>query len=35
MVFAIKEHIQHKETHDIAKYIIILLLAAFVAVGRF
>lgn len=35
MVLAIAEHIQHKEMHDIPKNIIILLLAAFVAVGRF
>jgi hypothetical protein len=35
MIFAIEEHIHHKEAHDIAKNVIILLLAAFVAVGRF
>ena len=35
MLLAIAEHIQHKEGHDIPKNIIILLLAAFVAVGRF
>jgi uncharacterized membrane protein YhaH (DUF805 family) len=35
IVLAIAEHIQHKETHDIRKNVIILLLALFVAVGRF
>ena len=35
MILAIAEHIQHKETHDIPKNVIIMLLAAFVAVGRF
>src|SRR6476619_583342 len=34
MILAIAEHIQHKETHDILKNVIILLLGAFVAVGR-
>jgi DoxX-like family len=35
MILAIAEHIRHNETHDIPKNIIILLLAAFVAAGRF
>jgi hypothetical protein len=35
MILAIAEHIQHKETNDIPKNIIILLLAVFVAVWRF
>jgi hypothetical protein len=35
MILAIVEHIQHKETHDIPKNIIIMLLAVFVAAGRF
>ena len=35
MVLAIADHIQHKEMHDIPKNVIIILLAAFVAVGRF
>ena len=34
MILAIAEHIRHKETRDIPKNVIILLLAAFVAVGR-
>ena len=35
MVLAIREHIRHKETKEIGKNVIILLLAAFVAIGRF
>lgn len=35
MVLAIAEHVKNKETHEIGKNVIILLLAAFVAVGRF
>jgi uncharacterized membrane protein YphA (DoxX/SURF4 family) len=35
MVLAIAEHVRHKETSDIGKNVIILLLAAFVAVERF
>ena len=35
MIFAITEHIRYKETHDVPKNVIILLLAAFIAVGRF
>jgi hypothetical protein len=35
MVLAIAEHVKHKETHEIGKNVIIILLAAFVAVGRF
>ena len=34
MVLAIAEHVKHKETHEIGKNVIIILLAAFVAVGR-
>ena len=34
MIFAIADHIRHKETHDVPKNVIILLLAAFIAVGR-
>ena len=34
MVLAAAEHVKHKETREIGKNIIILLLAAFVAVGR-
>jgi uncharacterized membrane protein YhaH (DUF805 family) len=34
MIFAITDHIRHKETHDVPKNVIILLLAAFIAVGR-
>lgn len=35
MVLAIADHIKHKETHEIGKNVVIILLAAFVAVGRF
>ncbi len=35
MVFAIAEHIRHKEARDIPKNVIIMLLALFVATGRF
>jgi uncharacterized membrane protein YphA (DoxX/SURF4 family) len=35
MILAIEEHVKYKETHEIWKNIIIILLAAFVAVGRF
>jgi hypothetical protein len=35
MILATAEHIRHKETPDIAKNLIILLLAAFVAIERF
>lgn len=35
MVLAIAEHVRHKEANEIGKNVIILLLAAFVAVGRF
>ena len=35
MVMAITEHIKHKEKNEIGKNVIILLLAAFVAIGRF
>ena len=35
MVLAIAEHVRHKETNEIGKNVVILLLAAFVAVGRF
>ena len=35
MVLAIAEHVRHKETNEIGKNVIILLLAAFVSVGRF
>ena len=34
MILAITEHIRHKEIHDVPKNVIILVLAAFVAVGR-
>jgi uncharacterized membrane protein YhaH (DUF805 family) len=34
MVLAIAEHVKNKETHEIGKNLIILVLAAFVAVGR-
>jgi hypothetical protein len=35
MVLAMAEHVRHKETNEIGKNVIILLLAAFVAVERF
>ena len=35
MVLAIAEHVRNKEIHEIGKNVIIILLAAFVAVGRF
>ena len=35
MMLAIAEHVRHKETHEIGKNVIITMLAAFVAVGRF
>ncbi|MBS1656625.1 MAG: DoxX family protein [Bacteroidetes bacterium] len=35
MLFAIAEHIRHKEARDIPKNVIIMLLALFVATGRF
>ena len=35
MMLAIAEHVRHKEANDIWKNVILLLLAAFVAVGRF
>ena len=35
MVLAIAEHVRHKETNEIGKNVIIILLVAFVAVGRF
>jgi hypothetical protein len=35
MLLAIVEHIRHKELSDIWKNLIIILLAAFVAIGRF
>ena len=35
MILAISEHIRYKETNEIWKNVIITLLAAFVAVGRF
>jgi hypothetical protein len=35
MVLAIAEHVKHKEINEIGKNVIITLLAAFVAVGRF
>jgi hypothetical protein len=35
MVLAIAEHVRHKEIHEIGKNVIIIMLAAFVAVGRF
>ncbi len=35
MILAIAEHIQHKEASEIWKNVIIMLLAVFVAVGRF
>src|SRR6187200_2895774 len=35
MILAIAEHFRHGETHDIPKNVIILLLAIFVAAGRF
>ena len=34
MVLAIAEHVKHKESHEIGKNVTIILLAAFVAVGR-
>ena len=34
MVLAIAEHVKYKETHEIGKNVIIILLAAFVTVGR-
>ena len=34
MVLAIAEHVRHKENNEIGKNVIIMLLAAFVAVGR-
>ena len=35
MVLAIVDHVKHKETREIGKNVIIILLAAFVTVGRF
>ena len=35
MVLAIAEHVRYKEMHEIGKNVIIILLAAFVALGRF
>lgn len=35
MILAIAEHVKHKETREIWKNLIILLLAGFVAVGRY
>jgi len=35
MVLATVEHIRYKEVHEIWKNVVIILLAAFVAVGRF
>jgi len=35
MVFAIAEHVRHKEAYEIWKNVIIIILAAFVAIGRF
>ena len=35
MVLAIEDHVKHKETHEIGKNVIIILLAAFITVGRF
>ena len=35
MVLAMVEHIRYKEVHDIGKNMIIILLATFVAIGRF
>ena len=35
MVLAIAEHVRYKEIHEIGKNVIIILLAAFVVVGRF
>ncbi len=35
MVLAIAEHVKHKETNEIGKNVIIMLLAIFVAAGRF
>ena len=35
MVLAIAEHVRHKEMNEIGKNVIIILLAAFVTVGRF
>ena len=35
MVLAIADHVKHKETHEIGKNVIIILVAAFVTVGRF
>ena len=35
MVLAVGEHAKHKEIHEIGKNVIIILIAAFVAVGRF
>ncbi len=35
MVLAMAEHLRYKEAHEIWKNVIIILLAAFVAVGRF
>jgi len=34
MVLGIAEHVKHKETHEIGKNVIIILLAAFITVGR-
>jgi uncharacterized membrane protein YhaH (DUF805 family) len=34
MVLAIAEHVKHKETHEIGKNVIIILLAAFITIGR-
>jgi hypothetical protein len=34
MVLAIIEHVRHKENYDIGKNIIIMLMAAFIAIGR-
>ncbi len=35
MALAVAEHVRHKEKNEIGKNVIIMLLAAFVAVGRF
>lgn len=35
MVLAIEEHVKNKETHEIWKNVLIMLLALFVAMGRF
>ena len=35
MILAIAEHVRHKETHEIWKNVLIMLLATFVAVAKF